>query len=567
MRRAAFVVATLLVATVGASIATPPRPGTEPENNLTENESATLWSGDNDSGYINNSVYREAYGENRTIVHQIANGTDLTFKRPPATASIWTRNDFGDVPVGNDSVSIHPPDANLTNSTVIADAHASIFAVQPATVVHESPGTTRQYLAPDGTLFGQVDYRVRTQPAVADERNVSVEVLDHEVTEVRVLVDGRVVNRTNGSQTPQVDYELDGEDVTVTLEADIEATVRQTVSVGGIVQNETVVQDAVTVNDSLAGRVYDLSASGYVTRYPDGDHGVAVFVSGPWQGYSMTRDGSPRVRGVWRFYTARDTDWDVLVTSTATNTSRAASPALPVAVHAYPSAIGPRIEPPGNGTERLAIWGPEREAPTGTIGEHVAVEVVETPYRQSWGYAVRTDNFDRESFAVRGIVRGVNATITDVSERRVRESSLAATVVRANESGALVRLQVTDAATGEPIRVAADERPRFVPIRDRDDQGYVSIAGQRVSTGANGTATVWVSDPGVYTARYHPASWLDVDPAYVSSTASARWHPLTTMAGWLTLGVGALQLALPFALALYAGRRLGSMFRYGDRYP
>ncbi|WP_277524821.1 primase-associated protein [Natrinema salsiterrestre] len=107
-----FVAAVLVTSIVtGIVAADPPRPGTE-GNGLTENESASLWSHDADT-YISQEEYRQRYGENRSAAHQVANGTDITFKRPPATATTWTRNDFEDLDAGGADTSVHPPLADL----------------------------------------------------------------------------------------------------------------------------------------------------------------------------------------------------------------------------------------------------------------------------------------------------------------------------------------------------------------------------------------------------------------------------------------------------------------------
>jgi len=132
----------------GVVAADPPRPGTE-GNGLSENESATLWSRDADN-YISQEEYRQRYGEDRTSVHQLANGTDITFKRPPATAATWTRNDFEDLDAGGSDTSVHPPHASLEDGVFIEDAHATVFAVQPSTRVTSNPGETPLYIAPNG---------------------------------------------------------------------------------------------------------------------------------------------------------------------------------------------------------------------------------------------------------------------------------------------------------------------------------------------------------------------------------------------------------------------------------
>jgi hypothetical protein len=93
-------------------------------------------------------------------------------------------------------------------------------------------------------------------------------------------------------------------------------------------------------------------------------------------------------------------------------------------------------------------------------------------------------------------------------------------------------------------------------ITENPRTGYISIAGQQVETNASGVATVTVDDPGIYTARYNPGSWLSQNPAYVGSTATARWHPLTTIDGWFALLVEVGWQLLPFAVVFYAGTRL-----------
>jgi hypothetical protein len=49
----------------------------------------------------------------------------------------------------------------------------------------------------------------------------------------------------------------------------------------------------------------------------------------------------------------------------------------------------------------------------------------------------------------------------------------------------------------------------------------------------------------------------------MGSSATARWHPLGTVDGWLRLVVRVVQWIVPFVVAIYAGRRLGRMVRFG----
>jgi hypothetical protein len=218
--------------------------------------------------------------------------------------------------------------------------------------------------------------------------------------------------------------------------------------------------------------------------------------------------------------------------------------------------VGPRAEP----TDRLQlrrVWGADRPSPAATIGEHVAVEVVQRPYRPSFGVAVRSPRIDPEAVLVRGIVRGVTADVDRQRERTVRAADLSVSVLAADDDRARLLVELRDAETGAPIRLTEPPIPRYQPVADAGRDGYVTVAGQRVRTNASGMATVTVAEPGVYTARYQPDSWLAYDPAYAPASATARWHPLTTAAGWLELGIAVLRAAVPFVLVWYAGRKLG----------
>ena len=561
-RDTSALVAVLLAMSLMATVVTasPPRPGTE-GNGLSENESATLWSRDPDA-YINESAYRHRYGEERTVMHQLANGTDITFQRPPATAAMWTRNDFENLDPGGADVSVHPPAADLEQGAYITDAHATVFAVQPSTRGHLTSGETPLYIAPDGQLRGFVDYRVRV-PNGSSEANRTADwsLLNHEIEEVRLKQDGETIARVDGTHTPIFDYHLEDDwSANLTLEAQIRVELEKTTQVAqNDVTKTTVLRRAETLNvsDSIDVQVYDLTAYPYYAEYPNGDAGVAIFQSRPWQGYTLTGNGSTRVRGVWRFYTARDTNWDTLVRSTRTNDTRTESNALPVYVHAYPSRIGPRAELVRDGPEILDVWGVERLSPIETIGENVHIEVVNQSYTTSYGLAVRAEDVDRNSLRVAGIVRGVNATIAEPesgSTRQFRRSNLTVKILQQNASQATLRIELRDNETGAPIILA--ERPRWYPIGGNARNGYITVTGERVETNSSGVAIVTVDQPGIYTARYHPGSWLGHEPAYVGDTATARWHPLTTTTGWFALLVEIGWQFIPFLGMFYAGRRL-----------
>jgi len=561
-RELSIIMAALCVTSVVTGIVTaaPPRPGTE-DNGLTENESATLWSRDADD-YISQEEYQERYGESRTAMEQLANGTDITFKRPPATAATWTRNDFEDLNAGGSDTSIHPPHASLEDGIYIEDAHATIFAVQPSTRGHLESGETPLYIAPNGTMRGFVDYRVRVpNGSSSGNRTVEWSLTNHEVDEVRLINDGTTIVEQEGSHTPALEYQIEDDwSTTLTLEAEIDVRLKKTVRIDRGDETDvdvTYQTESLNVTDSIDVEIYDLTAYPYYAEYPNGDAGVAIFQSRPWQGYTLTENGSARVRGVWRFYTARNTNWDTLVQSSRTGSSTVESDAIPVYVHAYPSRIGPRAEPVRDGPEIIDTWGTDRPSPVGTLGENINIEIINQSYTTTYGLAVRAETLDREDLHVAGIVRGVNASIVAPdagSERQLRRSNLSVEVIQQNQSQATLRIELRDNQTGTPIGLGGGGR-RY-PIGGGARNGYITIADQRVETNASGVAIVTVEQPGIYTARYHPGSWLGHNPAYVSDTATARWHPLGTIEGWFALFVEVGWQLLPFFVMFYAGKRL-----------
>ncbi|MDS0296637.1 hypothetical protein [Halogeometricum luteum] len=569
-RELSVLMATLLATSLATGLvtATPPRPGTD-DNGLSENESATLWSRDTDN-YTSQEAYRQRYGDERTAIHQLANGSDITFKRPPATAATWTRNDFEDLEAGGSDTSVHPPHASLEDGVFIADAHATVFAVQPSTHGHLESGETPLYIAPNGTMSGFVDYRIRV-PNGSSSENQTIEwsLADHEIEEVRLQKDGETIARTDGSHTPALDYQINDDwSATLSLEAEIHVRLKKTIETDGVNGTDVEVvyrEETQNVSDSIDVEIYDLSAYPYDAEYPNGDAGVAIFQSRPWQGYTFSDDGNASVRGVWRFYTAHNTNWDTLVRSNRTDSAEVESDAIPVYVHAYPSRIGPRAEPVRDGPEIIDTWGTERSSPLESIGENVTIEVVNQSYETTYGVAVRAENVDREALHVAGIVRGVNASIVEPdagSERQLRRSNLTVEVLEQNQSQATLRIELRDNGTGAPIILNDDTRRYLISGSARS--GYITIAGQEVETNASGVAIVTVTEPGIYTARYHPGSWLGHNPAYVSDTATARWHPLGTIDGWFDLVFEAGWQFIPFFVMFYAGRRLLRMLGPAD---
>lgn len=573
----------LAVVLIGGLVAVvsgqPPRPTTE-TNGLTTGEAATLWSRDVDTGTVSETAGAIDSNESTALV-QLANATDITFRRPPDTAARWTRRDYEDLPETGVDRSVYPPHAERANGTYLRDAHVTLFAVTPSTVVYESPDQQTRYVAPNGTVRGLVDYRVAL-PAADTSGN---ETTDYSIASTRIhslrLVtdDGTTVASGTGESTPELAYQLDGETSSLRLVAEISAEIRIErtrekhgwfIHPNGSLVNTTetttsveMATETITISDEIAVEAYTPRVALERARTPDGDHLVAAFHAEPWQGLQFGPDGERRVRGVWRYYTARDPRWDTLIASSGRERVESSSPARPVSVYAYPSRFGPRSEPAGQRPTLIDVWGADRRSPATRLPETVAVDVVESPYTASYGVLVETNSSGAGSVTASGVVRGVDVPIEQVGGMtQLRQSEVRASVVEQTETQATIRVALHDAETGEPIRLGEPNAP-FPEPPGGVRTGYIEIAGERVQTNARGVATVTVDEPGVYTARYVPGSWLAHDPAYAGSSATARWHPLFTIDGWLDLFVRVLQVAIPFVLAVYAGRRLGRIVGVG----
>lgn len=563
----AFCVVGSLLATTGSGARPPPTPdpGDSP---LTANETATLWSKASDECRLDETANRS--------MEELSRCTDVTFKEPPHTAATWTRSDFTELSPGDQSTSVHPPDAELTDNRSIVDAHASLFAAHPSTRLHRDPGDTTLYVAPNGTVRGLVDYRVRL-PSNRSAGNRSVEwgVADHGVTAVRLLSGDDVVARSDGSQTPVVDYTLvDSGSTTLTLEADIEVELREEVSVGeGSAERSGSVArtDTVTVTDSVDVSVYDLSAYSYEAMYPNGDTGLAIHQTAPWHGFTLGGDDSSRVRGIWRYYTARDTGWNALNASSAGGTTQRPSDALPVYVHAYPAHVGPRAEPIRDGPTLVDTWGTGHASPAPSMHENVTVGVVDGPYNRTDGLAVRHDDVDANDIVVTGIVRNVTArpsTFVGQETRTIRRSNLTIERIDTDGESATLRIELRDETTGAPIVLDNPilEERSATPIGVEPRDGYITVADQRVRTNTSGVVVVTVDEPGSYTASYEPESWRANDPAYVVDSDSVSWHPLWELSEWLRLLYHGVVALAPFLVALYAGYRI-SAFLQIDQHP
>lgn len=551
-----FVVGTLSAQTVNAASQT------RGDCQVDATAEATLFA-DKPNEYVAESTYRARTGEDRSLLEQFANATDLTFATPPDTAAAWTCQAMESMSAGGPSASIAPTGADREDGRYIRDAHASIVSIHPSTRAHVAPEEPSTYVAPEGYLRGFIDYRVFVPESKRNgNRTTRYSIDEHEIERVRLLADGEIVATQEGSHSPEIAYDLTQSwQTTLTLEADVHVAIRRTQRIERANRTRTrrsTYTETRTVSDSIDVDVYDPITIVYRATYPDGDDGIAIVQSRPWQGLSI--DSETGVRGIWRFYTARDPAWAGWTKTTADETTPLGESPAPVWVHAFPSRSGPRVQPVDAGPALLDVWGERRSSPVETLGEHVEVDVVEEPYTTTDGLALRADDIDRDEVTVSGIVRGADATGWEPrQERRIRESRLTAAVVDQNLTHATVRLELRDDETGAPIVLDDTRRD---PIGETARSGSITIADQHVDTNPSGVATVTLGSPGIYTARYEPGSWLSHDPAYTGATATVRWHPLRSVSNWPALVVQLVWLALPVALVYYVGRRLLAMGGY-----
>ncbi|WP_332900202.1 hypothetical protein [Haladaptatus sp. CMSO5] len=432
-------------------------PANETDHGLSEATFHTLWSGDVDA--TNASTVQNLSGD-AAEMRELAAVTDIPFNSPPKAVEQWNRGDLQDFPETDAETSIHPPNATLSDGVFIKDAYVEIFAVQPSTRARLAPDDQPLYVAPNGSVLSTIDYRVeRTMLDEASVERTGAQLLDHRIVETRLLVDGEVEMTTEGNHAAALSYEslsdYPGEEHTLTVEADIavELAPQSDSCAAGSCSVRT---ETLTVRDDLAVTEYDLTVAGYRGVYPNGDLGLYVGKNYPWLGYSVP---GGEVNGVWRFYSARDSEWDTLVSSTADGESVPNSSLQPLQVNAYPMETGPTAAP-RNIVTIQGVYGEETNPPV--LPANVHLDVLTEPYTASYALTTRTNTTDHSlgNVTAHGLVRGVEAPLEEGAfiDIPIHESTLSLSVVNTTEETVTVEATLHDAKTNEPI--ATTERTR-----------------------------------------------------------------------------------------------------------
>lgn len=569
-----------------AALAAEPRPTAsppEPDHGVNTTAFPRLWSGDIDE---------PAAEHNGTFQHAILAAVDYPFGRPPEAVETWNAGDHQEFPRTDANTSVYPPHVNLTDEDWIKDAYIQLFAIQPSTITHVAAADTRHYIRPSGKVLGTTDYRIDFLPeerhdynppspapgeTVLVEEVVTRRLVNHEMSNITLRADGDPVAVTGPTHTPRFAYtglpqSTERLSLSVTISATLKQTTRrkyraahkdcETRPVAG--NNTTTVTECVvdyttfwttevdylnretTVRDTTTVDIYDLSPMATRATFTDGRRALAVNRStgDPWAAYT-TAQGT--VHNLWHFYSTRNQHWDTLVVSTKSGTTHRSSNAIPLHVHAFPSAGGAYTRSGFGGLEVTETWGSDRSAPV--LPDPITVPVVSGTYRQRSVVVAQSDGEIAPDgrVTVSGLVRGTETTTTVSRTRRQRATTLDVTLLDVNRSAGTVTVRVSlhEAATAQPIGL-------------RSRPGVIVVHGVTVEPGASGTAVVTVPlASGLVTATYKPGAWWTTDPVYAPARATAglptAWP---TPIRLLTTGVTLLAWLSPLLLAIYLLDRL-----------
>jgi hypothetical protein len=483
-----------------------------------------LWSEDIDNGTLSVDDFDDANVSSRAeFAHRLARSTDIPFAQPPQAASDWNTGDFGDYTPGDRSESVHPTGATLEDGVYIKDAYVSIFAVQPSTILHQANGTT-QYVAPDGQVRALSDYRVAVPQ---DDRNGSHRerwsVDRTRIESVNLSARGRPRDSGSGHQATLQYTNLSG-DPQLTVEATITVTLRHVTldcpdwnaSISSCdgdwtreVETPKASKTITTTQSVVVNRLSDIAGKRVQFETNENRVGAAIHPTTEWS--TITVDGEVRARSTWWFYTAGKSGWQTMVTSTATEETRATSSVRPVLIHAFPSQQTPYVptELTDDGERPLTIeetWGSEQAGPP--LPSNIDLDAA-APYVNADSIAVSSTTLDKGAFrevTVHGIVRGQSRMVTLSEQQTVRETNLTLTVTEANATHAVVRATVTENATGAVVTT-----------------GRVTIRNQTTALNSSGMAIITISKPGTLVrGQYHSAEWWRTDRPYAASTDIAK---------------------------------------------
>jgi len=378
-----------------------------------------------------------------------------------------------------------------------------------------------------GEVHGFVDYRVRK----ANESSLEVELTE---------TGDSVTDAETGGFS--IDYEnLQKE--SLTLRATVTATRKKR---SGETTDEVIIKDTVDVEPyNISSRRTAVSFS----SFPNGDTAVFAFRSTPWSSIRLQKGTT--VHSNWRFFSARDTDWDErLVVSRGSDGIRTVGEKYhPLQVHAYPSRTGVYTEGNFEVTETVGNQYLPPELP-----RRINVDLPNSTYTTVNGVGVRYNG--TPGAYVTGILNGQGSNVrTSSTKQRIRSANLTVSEVGRMENGFTLEVSLRD--------------EKGHPIDTRSSDGYVRLEGHgNVSTGLDGTATVNITarPPTVVFARYAPEEWHDSlgerdgQVAYLGDTETVTLEEEFRLVSELGFLMSFLGVVLPILILVYF---LDRMLRLG----
>lgn len=509
-----------------------------------------LWSRDADTRGTGPSsvalyeVLRDARSEVSPELAEEVNETlrnyrtrDTIYTRPRRGTTVWTRNGHRsleraakEVGLGAENFSLVPERATPTDGLAVRDAHITLHAVTPQTVVHDSDEVYRA-IPPSGQVRALTDYRVERPEQVVDQnppgenvtrRVTSYEVVSHNLSETWLTIGGERHGNASSSYTPVFNYTLGAEEAPsqVTVHARVNATVNKTVvttrevripvnessnrgnrtaeigtteyqTVTRKTREVTTLNNVHTVHDSVAVDVYRLGELTTIRAHIPANSAAAqgtmtslgVGTSTPWSGYAVLKPDSrgdglakDRVTTQWRFYPTERTGWETMAFRGTNKSHTTVTPALfrPTTLHAVhiPDSLTGAPAPNSGGPAAIRQRGIDRGT---SIGVHPNVTATNylgpaTEARTILARHAGTINGSANNpVRVYGLVYGVNATrgVDTFTRYHLRRANLTVTVQEHEGPVSTVQVRLADHKTGRPIPLQRSPG-RLLPTRSDD---------------------------------------------------------------------------------------------------
>ncbi len=591
------------------------------ENGLAINVSAALFSRDVDQldgqgytrvEYIEHCGHEPTWATNRTLEF------DYTSMQAFPQVGTWNRRDVGDVPfpTPRGQVSLHPEGESTYDAGYLKDATASVFAVTPSVALRdEARGGTTLLIRDNTTIHGTQSYRTQLPRGLNDtsgRTHVTYDVERHRVVGA-CLLDGDYRSdagtlhenesatlcrshtplatgaglNTGGPHDPAARRNAslsftyttamnDSLSYVATFEFRLQRTETVCTDWNGTSNtcNGTYVVEEFSETSQYTSAVDHLDVEYYsqptptaeVARYPNGStefilearntYGYRLGWDALFSGVRFP-DSNTQAGWTWRVFSAERPSWRYLVNDSRTTRTRARSPAHPLQNYAIPvattteDATGTRLSTQG----AVRVQDILRSSPaitTPSIDDNILISAPEPQYRLPYAVVYESPHaLDFSRAEVIGLLNGTNTTGVYVQrEVDIRATNLSATVERVNDT----HLRATVSLAG--IRGTANGQVE-TPLSTRSTLGYVVVNGERIQTGADGTATVTVRDAAYVDVRYEPAGWKQHrrNVGYLSSAQSARVPD--PGAGFLLQLVSELILLFfPFLLVLVTLRHI-----------